>query len=68
MKRIFFFLLIAISLTFLFTACDETNYSKDEAAPKHSFQAYHEILTKSAAEQLSGGITRTDVEAFWLIE
>ena len=64
MKRIFFFLLIAISLTFLFTACDETNYSKDEAAPKHSFQAYHEILTKSAAEQLSGGITRTDVEAF----
>ena len=51
-------------MTLFFTACDEMNRGKDEDAPKRSYLAYHEILTKSATEQLSYGITPSDVEDF----
>jgi hypothetical protein len=51
-------------MTLFFTACDNMTGSKDDTVAKHSYLAYHEILTKSATEQLSVGITREDIENF----
>lgn len=64
MKRFYSFTLTIVLMTLFFTACDDMTSSKDNAVAKHSYLAYHEILTKSATEQLSFGITREDIEDF----
>lgn len=64
MKRFYSFTLTIVLMTLFFTACDNMTGSKDDTVAKHSYLAYHEILTKSATEQLSVGITREDIENF----